>query len=340
MKKVYLLLRNNVQSGPFTIDELLQQQLKPGDLVWKEGHTAWLHPFEMDEFQITITKNERAIAEPQKKASVKRVRRAKPTHENTEPVTPPPVYDLERKAEEIRQRALNYHAAEHTPKTKLLDDELETTQVTPLDSENVRVVFHNKERKHSSIDFTQPITFLLIVVWLGAVWFKGGIPIFNNKKADAPNSVATQIVAGDMHAAAAPADEKVPATVATAPVSFDTTQRADTSLRATAVVPKKTFIKKNIIAAETTAVQQPIVSSEPAVTKTEEKKADTETASKINKSNDPAPIVVSEKKKEPSTETKEPATQQVKEEEKKGGFFKNLFKKKKKEDKPADSLEN
>jgi len=44
MQKVYLLLRNNRQSGPFTIDELWQQQLRPDDMVWIEGKsTAWAY---------------------------------------------------------------------------------------------------------------------------------------------------------------------------------------------------------------------------------------------------------------------------------------------------------
>jgi hypothetical protein len=42
MEKVYLVLRNNRESGPYTIGELLQQQLKPTDLVWIEGQShSW-----------------------------------------------------------------------------------------------------------------------------------------------------------------------------------------------------------------------------------------------------------------------------------------------------------
>jgi len=49
MQKVYLLLRNNRQSGPYTLDELLQQDLKPFDLVWVEGRSAaWRYPGEID----------------------------------------------------------------------------------------------------------------------------------------------------------------------------------------------------------------------------------------------------------------------------------------------------
>jgi len=49
MQKLYLLLRNNRQAGPFSLDELLAQDLKPFDLVWVEGRSAaWRYPGEID----------------------------------------------------------------------------------------------------------------------------------------------------------------------------------------------------------------------------------------------------------------------------------------------------
>src|SRR5688500_5270433 len=49
MERVYLLLRNNLESGPFTFDELLQQQLRPSDLIWVEGRsTEWAHLSEFE----------------------------------------------------------------------------------------------------------------------------------------------------------------------------------------------------------------------------------------------------------------------------------------------------
>lgn len=49
MHKVYLLLRNNQQKGPYSLEELLQLQLKPFDLVWVEGRSAaWRYPGEID----------------------------------------------------------------------------------------------------------------------------------------------------------------------------------------------------------------------------------------------------------------------------------------------------
>jgi hypothetical protein len=50
MDKVYLLLRNNVEAGPYTYEELLQQDLLPTDLIWVEGEsTMWLQPADLKE---------------------------------------------------------------------------------------------------------------------------------------------------------------------------------------------------------------------------------------------------------------------------------------------------
>jgi hypothetical protein len=48
MQKVYLLLRSNKQTGPYSLEELLQLNLKPFDLVWVEGRSAaWQYPSEI-----------------------------------------------------------------------------------------------------------------------------------------------------------------------------------------------------------------------------------------------------------------------------------------------------
>ncbi len=50
--KTYLLLRNNKQTGPHTLDELLSMVLRSQDLIWIEGHSAsWRYPAELDEFK-------------------------------------------------------------------------------------------------------------------------------------------------------------------------------------------------------------------------------------------------------------------------------------------------
>lgn len=48
MSKVYLLLRNNKQSGPHSMEELLKLDLKPLDLIWIEGKSfGWSYPAEI-----------------------------------------------------------------------------------------------------------------------------------------------------------------------------------------------------------------------------------------------------------------------------------------------------
>ncbi len=52
MQKVYLLLRNNQQTGPHSFEELLKLQLKPVDLIWVEGKSlGWRHPTEIETLQ-------------------------------------------------------------------------------------------------------------------------------------------------------------------------------------------------------------------------------------------------------------------------------------------------
>ena len=49
MSRVYLLLRNNQETGPWSLEELVSLELKPHDLVWVEGRSAaWCYPTEIE----------------------------------------------------------------------------------------------------------------------------------------------------------------------------------------------------------------------------------------------------------------------------------------------------
>jgi len=49
---MYLLLRNNKQSGPYSLDDLKNMGLKAYDLVWLEGKSAaWRYPSEIEELK-------------------------------------------------------------------------------------------------------------------------------------------------------------------------------------------------------------------------------------------------------------------------------------------------
>lgn len=57
--KSYLLLRDNQESGPFTLEEIKEKCLRPYDLVWKQGDsTQWLYPTEFIELKAYVSKPE------------------------------------------------------------------------------------------------------------------------------------------------------------------------------------------------------------------------------------------------------------------------------------------
>src|SRR6187455_659441 len=48
----YLLLRDNKQSGPYTVPEIIEKGIKPYDLVWLDGKSlAWRYPSEIEELK-------------------------------------------------------------------------------------------------------------------------------------------------------------------------------------------------------------------------------------------------------------------------------------------------
>jgi hypothetical protein len=61
MHKVYLLIRRNKQTGPYTLEELVQLGLQPFDLVWVEGKSAaWAYPSEITALQPYLKKDDDA----------------------------------------------------------------------------------------------------------------------------------------------------------------------------------------------------------------------------------------------------------------------------------------
>jgi hypothetical protein len=47
--RIYRILRNNKEQGPYSLDELVQLSLKPNDLIWIDGRSAgWRYPTEIE----------------------------------------------------------------------------------------------------------------------------------------------------------------------------------------------------------------------------------------------------------------------------------------------------
>lgn len=58
--KTYMLLRNNIESGPYTKEDLAAMGLHPLDLIWMEGiSTSWQYASEIDVLAAYIKKEKR-----------------------------------------------------------------------------------------------------------------------------------------------------------------------------------------------------------------------------------------------------------------------------------------
>jgi len=92
---MYLLLRSNKQSGPYSLEELISKGLKPYDLVWVEGKSAaWRYPSEVNELKpyapaVEEQPYDRFFKKPQKENSQQRVEEKVAAHSDANPVSRP-----------------------------------------------------------------------------------------------------------------------------------------------------------------------------------------------------------------------------------------------------------
>lgn len=353
MQKIYLLLRNNNQLGPFTIEELLEQEILPSDLVWIEGKSlAWSYASELNLLKLARNSGEgvhypaagqahsSVHSAPHGKRKHPRFRRSEivpppPSPEqkprSAGPLTPAPMSsafsegDVERKAEELRQRALAaermFHHRQPTPAQTPFQPDL----VGAVDSD-IEVVYH---KKGLNIPFPQMLVGGMVIAMLVAGWY--GKPLFR-QKIDTVDATATPLMNTQEHTAAAPfGPDPLPAMVTDTTALADSTQRDSLQLSMAAYTPSGgastrtpaptvTEVAPPVSAPETTAVETP-----PVVTKKSEPE---ETMAK--EADKPAPIVVTAKKE--ATEEKSDAVTAEEPKERKKGFLKGLFKKKKNRD--------
>lgn len=207
MQKIYLLLRNNTQLGPFTIEELLEQEILPTDLIWVEGKSlAWSYASELNLLKLARKNPEGGhkhaagtgpSAQTAGKRKRSRVRRGEGPHAHhsdhpaSAPLLAAPMTsafteaDVEKKAEELRQRAL---AAERT----------HYKQPTPVQSHyspaydeseesDIEFVYH---KRGLNIPFPQILVGGMIVAMLVAGWY--GQPLFR-QKTDTVDATATPL---------------------------------------------------------------------------------------------------------------------------------------------------
>jgi hypothetical protein len=352
MNRVYLLLRDNTQSGPYAFDELLQQQLLASDLIWVEGKsTAWAYPYEIEDLKGSLTghkveaislaavtpvaaKTEKPVIEQPKVEAEKELPKipSKPLKKRKD--------EIELRAEELRKKAMafsHYHKNYQPPVFH------ESEEFRPYVNENDAVYFvHHKNQRRAPVGEVLVAAMVLGLIVLG--WYGGADKYFFQRRSPAVNTVASQMVTNDSHAAALSVKEQ-PQEIAdtTNVVSSDsnlvkqtidhtagyTNSHSSPKSAATLVTDSQAVQNNNQgIVPETPAkeIEKPVVAEKKKQVAEEVEK---DTTDKTDKKE------VAEIKKNPEAKKEDNKQAEVKEEEDKkkglGGVLKGLFGKKKKD---------
>ena len=202
MQKIYVLLRNNKQSGPHTLEELVMFQLRPMDLIWIEGKsTGWKYPTEIEELAGSV-KTEETIesktgyveANPDlvlPKTSPKKQEQKKANNKAKVYVKLPSHYDLSREVSD----ALNEHIPP-SPQEEVIrnknDETLNTKYVRDLDDIREQysewIYQQNREKKpHISprrIWIAAVVIILLATGFLAQMWTTPAKHTANEQLAD------------------------------------------------------------------------------------------------------------------------------------------------------------
>jgi len=207
MERVYLILRNNQQSGPFTIGELLQQHLLPSDMIWVEGRsTAWTY---LSELELTPFISSQPASE----------KKPEPMGKD----------EIERKAEELRKKILS------SPPRSFNERKVEVeTYASPFKKEDdIDFVDHSKQKRAQRSLVVGELALTCVVVGIFVVGIYKG-KAFLGQRENVPVSVATKLETRDEHTA----QNKKLIVPAQPTIQKDTTQRLDSSLIALAMKQK------------------------------------------------------------------------------------------------------
>lgn len=295
MKKAYLLLRNNVQSGPYSFDELLQQNIRATDLIWveHEGH-AWCFPSEIPGLLHGTGTN------------LDKARKAG----NDAPNADHPDA-LEKRAEELRQKVLSYHAAYYSNlniiKEPVVDDALHEEEARRIEFIDHRV------KEMPAFEWLSGVMVALLVIG-GAYWGH----VYFSHKTGFGLKLASQAVTVDSHAAKA--EVKI---IPQPAIVYQ--HEPDSNLVAQAIKETPTAIRKTIRknkAASPAKKIEPVKLKPPAATQ---------------KDSIAPPLMVLVEDPVKKEIVAAPAVTVKENSKKKGGLF-GLFKKKKKKEQPEDAL--
>lgn len=278
MQKVYLLLRDNKQSGPYSLEELLQLQPRAFDLIWIEGRSCgWSYPSEIEALRPYVPAAAVTQSTPAKEVTPEPL---PPTHQAYTPPNdrsatpratsphifvsmpykampqpqptpePSPEDSLERKAEELRRRAQAYAAQRPA---QPVEEELTTRYVRPLDDVEEEytnwVVEHKIKKKSPKSGKGLAVALVAVVVLAGG--YLAGRSLLGEKEAEPVTQAAR--VPGKAQQEPSQAQEEEPST---APAYYSTASNEPVTQKQ-AGVKEKTVTAKKPTASRRQSVPQP-----------------------------------------------------------------------------------
>jgi hypothetical protein len=341
MKKVFLLLRDNTQLGPFTIDELLQQKLSNNDLIWVEGYSlAWSLPSELDLLKLsslgTAPVTDAKPFTPHANQPNKAENAANPVPIKNKKKRKWAEEDIEGRAEEIRRRTLEYVSSKKTTSSPLItDDDIRSYTRTP----DIDFVVHKKTRGVSA-NFVGAV---LVALMLVAGWYgKDKLFIAENNSGISTKAVAPQIIPISSAVQMQPSQNESAAFISEeAEDSIVTEEPQD--IQKSYVPPAKPVEKPVVAATETDVnnikIEDLTKTEKPLVVANEDKKSEVEKKETATVSSKPDSLKRDSSKNK--VETKSIEETEVSTEKKKtlGKAIKGIFKKKKKDTDTEDEIE-
>ena len=208
MQRVYLLLRNNQQTGPYTFEELLQHQLKAFDLIWVEGKSyGWRYPTEVETLKPYVTlpdvpqkeigtineliKAPPAVSTPHKKVFVSLPENS---HQQTQAKVST-IDPIEQKAEELRKRAQAFVPQQELIKTKY------NRNLSDVEEDYTQWIYQKKTKKKLLVTKKQlaavSLCALLVLSSLWAVNFSNNRSVVSNNVISPQNKTPEVVVTTD-----------------------------------------------------------------------------------------------------------------------------------------------
>lgn len=175
MQKVYLLLRGNQQNGPYSLDELLQFDLKPVDLIWIEGKSAgWYYPQEIKELLPHLPFVKSTVTEAPLYINQKEQSPASPSPKKIFVSMPPKVEEqASLKAVMNKETSSIKQTATQTQALPSIDNETKTTYPRSIDdvgSDYTNWVYNQKTKKKKEA-VRKKVSITAIVIAAGLMVF-------------------------------------------------------------------------------------------------------------------------------------------------------------------------